>query len=149
MKYLVILTAILIMVIGLTACVKTAPVIDVVSLNNIETPPAPDGSFVVGGPQIVEITVKNTGHDPIEYISAAITIPVIASDDKFDYNATFDISSVNPLKPGESTTGTFNIAGVTTVQKYATYPLKLRVTLKNKTLDYTEQVMIATPPPAK
>jgi hypothetical protein len=143
-RILITITTVLLLLSGLTGC-TTAPPVEVVSVNFVGTltPPSPDGSFIVGGPQPVEITVKNTGRAPVYYFSVVITVPIIASEDKQETYAKFNISPANPLKPGDSRTGTFSIPEWSPVYSYYSYPLKITaITPDDHVNEYTVQVKV-------
>jgi hypothetical protein len=150
MKYLVILTAILILVTGLTACGNAAPTtntaipttgipssqpIEVVSVTGPMPPINP------GGPT-VQITLKNVGQEPVVAVKATLELTR-------DYEFTFDVTKSQPLSTGASATLKQTLIGGG-ISDGVSYPLKISATLQSgATFEYTFPVKIGTPPPAK
>jgi hypothetical protein len=145
MKYLTILTAFLILTIGLTACSNADPAtatptgmpqyrpIEVVGV----TGPIPP--FNPGGPN-VKITLKNNGGEPVVQLKAVLIL-----DRPYDFN--FDVSAAAPLAAGQSISLQQALieAGI---NSEATYTLEINATNQSGAVfTYNVQLMIGTPPP--
>jgi hypothetical protein len=136
MKYSSMLLAILLLMTSLTACNNTQ-VLDIVSIDPVPITTSPDGSFVVGGPQIIKIVLKNTGQADNYFFTACLNVPLATGEPPQDYYAKFNVS---PVKPGDISTGTFSIPAWAPLQKYVSYPLKIHYIYENKTYDVTENI---------
>jgi hypothetical protein len=99
-----------------------------------------------GGP-IVEITLKNTGAEPVISLSADLFILRAGPPGMPAFVFTFKVDSGNPLLPGNSTSFKQTLIGGG-FSDTITYPLTINGTLQNGIVfSYTKQVLIV--PPAK
>ena len=124
---------------AMTACSGASSVrpVELVSM----TGPVPP--FTPGGPQI-QIALKNVSSTPITSLSAQ---PGISGAPGQVYTVTFDISSENPLRPGQDISATTVLINGA-IQTGYTYQVTIRGTLEGgKAFDYTVTAKLT--PPAK
>jgi hypothetical protein len=151
-KAIVFILSIIFILIGIIGCRANQELIEVLSVNLIETMPGPGGIINPGGAHKVEISLKNIGQEPILYLRATLELFIRSTnisneitEEQSAFDALFDIEPSNPLLPGESRSGTCDIPGYIGIQSNILYPLILHATLQNETLDYTKQVQISEP----
>jgi hypothetical protein len=99
-----------------------------------------------GGP-IVDVTLKNVGDVPITFLNATLSIePPLTNPGGFNqpFTFAFNLSSSNPLLPGQSAQCTRTLIGVG-LQTCSDYPITIDGAFTNGTqFSYTVQVQIIT-----